>query len=155
MAAEAKAFEARWAVEHGATEIDMVISVGLLKSQQWRAVLDDIEEVRAVCPPPVRLKVILENVLLTDAEKVQGCLLSVAAGADFVKTSTGFSKGGATVDDVALMRRVVGRNTGVKAAGGIHTTEEALAMIMAGADRIGASQTGAILDGLASLQEGK
>ncbi len=145
----AKAYEAAWAAAAGASEIDMVISIGLLKSQQWRNVLDDILAVRAAVPQPVRLKVIMENALLTRDEIILGCLLAVAAGSDFVKTSTGFGPSGATVEDVRLMRQVVGRNTGVKAAGGIHTAQEALAMIEAGADRIGASQTQAILEALA------
>lgn len=147
-ASRVKAQEAAWCIDHGANEIDMVISIGLVKSQQWRGVLDDIEAVREATPAPNRLKVILENALLSRDEIILSCLLCVAAGADFVKTSTGFGPSGANVSDVLLMRQVVGRNTGVKAAGGIHTADEALAMIAAGADRIGASQTRTILEAM-------
>lgn len=141
---EAKAFETQTAIEHGADEIDMVINVGKLKSGDYdyvegdiRAVVQTTRQVSQSHRPGV--KVILETCLLTDEEKIKGSLLSKRAGADFVKTSTGFSKGGATLGDVALMRRVVGQNLGVKASGGIRDYESAVKMIDAGASRIGAS----------------
>jgi deoxyribose-phosphate aldolase len=133
--------EARSYIEMGADEIDMVMAVGMLKAGDFQFVLSDIRQVAEVVHGHGKLiKVILETALLTRYEKIMACLISKAAGADFVKTSTGFSKGGATVDDVDLMRRVVGppEEMGVKAAGGIHSLEEALAMIKAGANRIGA-----------------
>ena len=140
----AKAFEAREAIQAGAREIDMVIPVGALKSRDYALVLEDIAKVvEASRPWPV--KVILETSLLTQDEKIAGCVLSKAAGAAFVKTSTGFSTGGATVEDISLMRRVVGEDVGVKASGGVRTREDALAMIEAGATRIGASSALAIL----------
>ena len=147
-ASSVKAYEGRWALDHGAHEIDMVINLGALKAKNWRKVLEDIEAVKEVVPAPHVLKVILETVRLTDEEKVQAAFLSVAAGADFVKTSTGFDKGGATVFDVRLLREVVGTEVGVKAAGKIHTTREAQSMVEAGASRIGASRTREILGGL-------
>lgn len=135
---EAKAFEAKWAIHAGAREIDMVISLGLLKSKDDARVLADIQAVvEAAKPYPV--KVILETGCLTDDEKVRACLLSKKAGAAFVKTSTGFGLGGATVEDIALMRKTVGPVMGVKASGGIRTLADALKMIEAGATRIGAS----------------
>ena len=138
--AEVKAYEAQRVVEHGACEVDMVINVGALKSGDYRLVERDIAGVVATSHGGGALvKVILETSLLTDDEKVKGCVLSQAAGADFVKTSTGFSTGGATAEDVALMRRVVGRDMGVKAAGGVRDLKSAQQMIEAGADRIGAS----------------
>ncbi len=144
--AEAKAYEACEAVSKGADEIDMVINIGALKAGQYEIVHDDIRMVvEAVRPAPV--KVILETSKLTDEEKVAGCAISKAAGAAFVKTSTGFGGGGATVDDVALMRKVVGAAMGVKASGGVRTKEQALAMIAAGANRIGASASVAIVTG--------
>jgi deoxyribose-phosphate aldolase len=144
----AKVCEAQLAIGQGATEIDMVIAVGLLKAGQTDRVRGDIAALAAVCHAQgALLKVILENALLTDAEKVTACQLAQAAGADFVKTSTGFAKSGAKVEDVALMRRTIGPDMGIKAAGGIHTYDEALAMIAAGATRIGASRTVAILAG--------
>jgi deoxyribose-phosphate aldolase len=137
---QAKAFEAEEAARDGAREIDMVINVGLLKSCADRRVEDDI---RTVCNAAHRrqaiCKVILETALLTEEEKKRACLLAKKAGADFVKTSTGFSKAGATTADVALMRGIVGKEMGVKAAGGIRTREDALKMVAAGASRIGAS----------------
>ncbi len=135
---EVKATEARWAVEQGAEELDMVINVGKLKSGEYDFVREDIRKVKTAGEPRL-LKVILETALLTDEEKVKACVLCQQAGADFVKTSTGFSKGGATPEDVALMRRVVGPNMGVKAAGGVRSCEDALTMYKAGASRIGAS----------------
>lgn len=141
-----KAAEARWVVEHGAAEVDMVIPVGLLKAGDADAVRADIATVKAACGTAL-LKVIIEACLLTDEEKVLACTLSREAGADFVKTSTGFSSGGATAADVALMRRTVGEALGVKASGGIRTAEDARRMIEAGASRIGASASVAIIGG--------
>ena len=142
--AESKAAETAVAVRDGAKEIDMVINVGAAKDGDWNTVEQDIAAVKRACGTAL-LKVIIEACLLTDEEKVQACLAAKRAGADFVKTSTGFSKGGATVHDVALMRQTVGNAMGVKAAGGIHTRDEALAMIEAGASRIGASSGIAIV----------
>ena len=138
MMTEAKAAETRLAVEAGADEVDMVINVGWLLDGEYDAVRNDIAAVVKAADGKC-VKVIIEACLLTDEQKVKACELSVDAGATFVKTSTGFSTGGATVADVALMRETVGDKCKVKAAGGIHTTEEAKAMIEAGADRIGAS----------------
>ena len=135
---ESKAAETAAAVKDGAREIDMVMNIGAAKDGDWALVERDIAAVKAACGR-ARLKVIIECCLLTDDEKVRTCQAAVRAGADFVKTSTGFAKGGATVHDVALMRRTVGPDIGVKAAGGIHTRAEAEAMIQAGANRIGAS----------------
>jgi deoxyribose-phosphate aldolase len=140
----AKAFEAREAIRWGAREIDTVINLGALKSKDYALVFKDIEEVvQASKPWPV--KVILETSRLTDDEKVVGCVLSKAAGAAFVKTSTGFGGGGATAEDVSLMRRTVGEDVGVKASGGIRSTDDAMKMIRAGANRIGASASVAIV----------
>ena len=140
MIPEAKAFEAEAAIENGATEIDMVINIGALKSKDYRMVAKDIQEVcDATHEHGALLKVIIEACLLTKEEKVIACLLAKNAGADYVKTSTGFSTGGATVEDVALMRSVVGEELGVKAAGGIRDKATAEAMLDAGADRLGAS----------------
>jgi deoxyribose-phosphate aldolase len=136
---EIKALETRRAVQQGATEIDMVIPVGLLKGGDYRAVYQDIAVVRRESLGVACLKVIIEAALLSDAEKVAACALAKDAGADYVKTSTGFAKSGATVSDVRLMRRVVGRDVVVKAAGGIKDRASADAMIAAGANRIGAS----------------
>lgn len=141
-----KAAEAAWVVEHGAQEVDMVIPIGLLKAGETAAVRDDIAAVKAACGAAL-LKVIIETALLTDAEKEIACRLSQEGGADFVKTSTGFAGGGATAEDVALMRRVVGPDMGVKASGGVRTTEDARRMIAAGASRIGASSGIAIVKG--------
>jgi deoxyribose-phosphate aldolase len=147
----AKAHEARLAIEAGAGEVDMVLPVGLLKAEAWRRVYEDVAAVVEVCHASrVLCKVILETSLLTDAEKATACLLCVDAGADYVKTATGFGPGGATPADVALMRHVVGHNKGVKAAGGIRTYEDAIAMIAAGATRIGASSGVQILQGAPS-----
>lgn len=137
-----KVAEAEEALANGATEFDMVIHVGKLKSCDYPYVEHDIRSVvRAVKKHSIKhlVKVIIETCLLNDEDKIAACLLAKEAGADFVKTSTGFNSSGATVGDVALMRRVVGRTVGVKASGGIRTTEEALAMAESGADRIGAS----------------
>ncbi|MEW5737891.1 MAG: deoxyribose-phosphate aldolase [Myxococcota bacterium] len=142
----AKAFETREAVRCGAKEIDMVINIGALKARDYALVQKDIELVVAAAKPwPV--KVILETSQLTQEEKIIGCALSKAAGAAFVKTSTGFSSGGATAEDVALMRRIVGDDMGVKASGGVRSTEDAMKMITAGANRIGASASIAIVLG--------
>ena len=142
---ESKAAETAVAVQNGAREIDMVINIGAAKDGDWDFVEKDIAAVKAACGDAAKLKVIIECCLLTDDEKVQACLAAKRANADFVKTSTGFSKGGATVADVALMRQTVGPDMGVKAAGGIHDRAEALAMIEAGASRIGASSGIAIV----------
>jgi deoxyribose-phosphate aldolase len=142
---ESKAFEAREAVRAGAQEIDMVIALGPLKAGDYATVLEDIRRVvEASDPAPV--KVILETASLTREQKIAACLLSKAAGAAFVKTSTGFGAGGATVEDIALMRRVVGNGMGVKASGGVRTWADARRMIEAGANRIGASASVAILN---------
>ena len=141
---ESKAAETAVAVKNGAREIDMVIDIGAAKDGDWAKVEADIAAVKAACGE-AKLKVIIETCLLTDAEKVQACKAAVRANADFVKTSTGFSRAGATVEDVRLMRRTVGPDMGVKAAGGIHNRAEALAMIEAGATRIGASSGIAIV----------
>ncbi len=142
-----KAFEAAEAIQAGATEIDMVLNVGLLKSGDAEGVQRDVEGVVAACRDKAALKVILETGLLSDEEKELACKLCVKAGADFVKTSTGFGKGGATAEDIALMRRVVGPDLGVKASGGVRDLETALQMIAAGATRIGASASVAIVTG--------
>ena len=138
MSTKAKAFEAKQAVADGAGEIDMVINIGWLKDGCDDLVENDIREVRKACGDK-HLKVIIETCLLTDEEKVRACRLSVKAGADFVKTSTGFSTGGAKAGDVALMRKTVGPDVGVKASGGIRTYEDAMKMIEAGANRLGCS----------------
>ena len=140
-----KAFETKAAIEDGATEVDMVINVGALKDKKYDYVRNDIKTLKEVCGKDVVLKVIIETCLLTDEEKIRACELSKEAGADFVKTSTGFSTGGAKAEDVALMRKTVGEEMGVKASGGIHTAEEAQAMIDAGASRLGTSATLAII----------
>jgi deoxyribose-phosphate aldolase len=145
MNGQAKAFEARKAVEDGAGELDMVINIGALKSGDLKTVEEDIRVVRRATKPATVLKVIIETCLLTDDEKVLACDTAKTAGADFVKTSTGFSSGGATVKDVALMRRVVGPTRGVKASGGIKDFATASAMIAAGANRIGAGAGVAII----------
>jgi deoxyribose-phosphate aldolase len=139
MLSEAKAYETKAAIGHGAQEIDMVINIGALKSGDKRLVQDDIAAVVAAADHKALVKVIIETCLLTDEEKSLVCELAKAAGADFVKTSTGFSSGGATEADVALMRKAVGPEMGVKASGGIRDLEATLSMIEAGADRIGAS----------------
>ncbi|RME83886.1 MAG: deoxyribose-phosphate aldolase [Planctomycetota bacterium] len=143
--ADVKAYEAKRAVEEGANEIDMVMNIGALKGGMLDIVEEDIRLVVEAAKVPV--KVILETCLLTDGEKVIACQLAKNAGAHFVKTSTGFSKGGATVEDVALMRKVVGSKMGVKASGGVRSLETAQKMIMAGANRIGASASVKIVRG--------
>lgn len=137
MLTTAKAFEAKEAVKAGATEVDMVINIGAIKDKNYDFVKEDIKAVVEASKPAI-VKVIIETCLLTDEEKVKACELSVEAGAAFVKTSTGFSTGGATVEDIALMRKTVGTAAKVKASGGIRTPEDAQAMLDAGADRIGA-----------------
>lgn len=138
MSHKAKAAEAAIAISEGADEIDMVIDIGALKEGKPGIVHHDIAAIKKACGSKL-LKVIIEACLLTDDEKATACRLAEEAGADFVKTSTGFSHGGATVEDVALLRRLVGDRLGVKASGGIRTREDALKMIAAGATRIGAS----------------
>ena len=149
MSTKAKALETKCAVEDGADEIDMVLNVAALKDGKYDVVLEDIKAVKAACGDAL-LKVILETCLLTKEEIVKACELSVEAGADFVKTSTGFSTGGATAEDIALMRKTVGPDIGVKASGGVRDSKGAMAMVEAGANRIGASATIAILSGAKS-----
>lgn len=139
-----KAFEAKEAVDNGADEVDMVLNIGALKSGDDAMVLEDMKAVREAAKDAV-VKVILETCLLTDEEKKKACALAKEAGLDFVKTSTGFSTAGATVEDVKLMREAVGDTMGVKASGGIRDTKTAEAMIAAGATRIGASKSIAII----------
>lgn len=139
-----KAFEAKEAVENGADEVDMVLNIGALKSGEYDLVLEDMKAVREAAKDAV-VKVILETCLITDEEKKKACALAKEAGMDFVKTSTGFSTAGATTDDVKLMREAVGDAMGVKASGGIRDRETAEAMIAAGASRIGASKSIAIV----------
>lgn len=147
MSTRAKAFEAKDAAESGAQEIDMVINVGALKENNLQYVENDIKAVVDAVNEKAIVKVIIETCLLTDEEKVTVCKLAQKAGADFVKTSTGFSTGGATQADVSLMRRTVGDSMGVKASGGIRDYETAVAMIEAGASRLGTSATVKIVNG--------
>ncbi|HPZ40622.1 MAG TPA: deoxyribose-phosphate aldolase, partial [Candidatus Atribacteria bacterium] len=143
---EIKAREARLAFQEGAREVDMVINLGALKNGDWKLVYQDIRGVVEEVSPGI-VKVILENCYLSPEEKVVGCLIAQAAGAHFVKTSTGFGSGGATVEDVELMRQVVGESMGIKAAGGIRSREVALQMIKAGANRLGTSSGVKIMKG--------
>ncbi len=143
---QAKALATKEAIFAGAKEIDMVINIDALKSKNYKLVYNDIAEV-VVAASPYTVKVIIEATNLTNDEKIAACVLAKAAGAHFVKTSTGFGSGGATVEDVALMRRVVGKDMKVKASGGIRTKEDAEKMIAAGADRIGASASVAVVTG--------
>ena len=143
---ELKAFETSDAIQNGANEVDMVINIGALKSRNFDLVERDIRAVVEAAKGTL-VKVIIETCLLTDDEKVKACQIAQKAGADFVKTSTGFSTGGATVEDVALMRKTVGPDMGVKASGGARSYEDALAFIKAGATRIGASSGVAIMEG--------
>ena len=143
---ELKAFETSDAIQNGADEVDMVINIGALKSRNFDLVERDIRAVVEAAKGTL-VKVIIETCLLTDDEKVKACQIAQKAGADFVKTSTGFSTGGATVEDVALMRKTVGPDMGVKASGGARSYEDALAFIKAGATRIGASSGVAIMEG--------
>jgi deoxyribose-phosphate aldolase len=152
MDSRSKAFETRNAIENGASEIDMVINIGALKSQDLRVVEEDVRSVRRATRATTVLKVIIEACLLTDDEKVLACEISKKAGAEFVKTSTGFSKGGATAADIALMRRVVGSGMGIKAAGGVRSFDDAKAMIESGATRIGASASVKIVSGEKSAE---
>ena len=142
-----KAFEAGEAVANGAREVDMVINIGAVKSGDWALVERDIAAVVTAVDGAAAVKVIIECCLLTDEEKVLACQAAKRVGADFVKTSTGFSTGGATVEDVRLMRETVGPEMGVKASGGVRTYADAVAMIEAGANRLGASSGKAIVDG--------
>lgn len=136
---ETKVFETKDAIQKGAQEIDMVINVAMLKDKDYNYIENEIKQIVLASKDKAIVKVILETCLLTDEEIIMASKLAKNAGADFVKTSTGFSTGGATVHDVALMRKTVGEDMGVKASGGIHTHEEAMTMINAGASRIGAS----------------
>lgn len=143
-----KAFETKEAIENGATEVDMVINIGALKAGDDETVLKDIQAVTASARGKALTKVIIETSLLTDDEKERACRLAVEAGADYVKTSTGFSTGGATEEDIRFMRKTVGPDIGVKASGGVRSQEDALNMIKAGATRIGASSGVQIVQGL-------
>ncbi len=145
-----KAFETANAIENGATEVDMVINIGALKDKNFDLVKEDIKAVVDAAKGKALTKVIIETSLLTDVEKEKACVLAVEAGTDFVKTSTGFSTGGATVEDIALMRKTVGPEIGVKASGGVRSSEDTEKMIEAGATRIGASSGVAIVNGLTS-----
>ena len=144
---QSKAFETSACVAAGAKEVDMVIPIGAAKEGNWALVQQDIEAVVAAAHHMAKVLVFIETCLLTDDEKVKACQCAKAAGADFVKTSTGFSTGGATPEDVALMRKTVGPEMGVKASGGVRTREDALAMIQAGASRLGASAGVKIVQG--------
>ncbi|AJD91509.1 deoxyribose-phosphate aldolase [Jeotgalibacillus malaysiensis] len=146
-ATETKAFETKQAIEDGATEVDMVINIGALKSGDFDTVKQDIQAVTAAAKGKALTKVIIETSLLTEEEKVKACELAVEAGTDYVKTSTGFSGGGATPEDIALMRKTVGPDLGVKASGGVRSAEDAQAMIDAGATRLGASAGIKIIQG--------
>lgn len=147
---ETKAFETKNAINNGAKEVDMVINIGAMKSGNLELVENDILAVTNAAKGKALSKVIIETCLLTDEEKAKACELAVKAGADFVKTSTGFSTGGATVQDIALMRKTVGPEIGVKASGGVRSPEDAENMIEAGATRIGASSGVKIVQGLTS-----
>jgi deoxyribose-phosphate aldolase len=142
-----KAYEAKMAVEKGADELDMVINLGALISGDYDTVMDDIRAVVEIAElkPGTQVKVIIETAILTEEEKVQACVLAEKAGADFVKTSTGFGSGGATIQDVKLLRKTVGNRLGVKASGGIRDLETALSLIEAGADRLGCSESVSII----------
>jgi deoxyribose-phosphate aldolase len=150
---DAKAYETKNAIENGATEVDMVINIGALKDGNDQLVLDDIRAVVEEARGKALIKVIIETSLLTKEEKVRACKLSVQAEADYVKTSTGFSTGGATVEDIKLMREVVGPEIGVKASGGVRNKESAEEMIAAGATRIGASTGVAIMEGKVAVSQ--
>lgn len=147
MSTNAKAYEAQLALEDGASEIDLVMNVGQAKAGNWAYVEDEVYAISEMCHEDgAALKLIIETCLLTEEEKVRACLSAKAAGADFVKTSTGFSSGGATCEDVQLMKKTVAGDLKVKASGGIRTLEDAKKMIAAGADRLGCSATVAILE---------
>ena len=145
-----KAFEAKDAIANGAKEVDMVLNIGALKDHNDELVQADIAAVVEAAKGSAIVKVIIESCLLTDEEKVRACELTVAAGADFVKTSTGFSVGGATAKDIALMRKTVGPHLGVKASGGVRSLEDMEKMMKAGATRIGASSGVSIMNGVIS-----
>lgn len=149
---EIKVAEAKQAVTEGASDVDMVINIGALKSEDYDTVLDDIKAVVDAVAGKAIVKVIIETSLLTKAEKIRASELAKQAGADFVKTSTGFSTGGATLDDVQLMRATVGPDMGVKASGGVRTFEDAKAMIEVGATRIGASSGISIVEGAKEVE---
>lgn len=153
MSTDAKAFETRYAVAHGADEVDMVINVGQLQAGNYAYVYEDIRAVVKAAAGRV-VKVILETGMLNEDQKIAGCVLAKAAGADFVKTSTGFGQGGATPEDVALMRRIVGQDMGVKASGGIRDCSTAQKMIESGATRIGASASVSIVKGTSARSQG-
>ena len=147
MATNAKAYETQLALEDGADEIDLVMNIGQAKAGNWAYVEDEVYTIAEMCHESgAILKLIIETCLLTDAEIVRACESARTAGADFVKTSTGFSSGGATAEDVALMKKTVGDELQVKASGGIRTLDDAQAMIEAGADRLGCSATVSILE---------
>ena len=143
---EVKAFETKQAIENGAEEIDMVINIGALKDKNYDVVKEDIEAVVKAANKKALVKVILETCLLTDDEKVKACEISKIAGVDFVKTSTGFASAGATSQDIALMRKTVGEEMGVKASGGIRDYDKAVEMIKAGASRLGVSASISIVN---------
>ncbi len=149
----AKAFEAQQAAQDGAQEVDMVLDLGAARAGDWTHIEADCRALRAAVPSPIVLKIILETCLLDDAQKAEACRIAERTGLDFVKTSTGFSTGGATEADVALMRRTVSPKVGVKASGGIRTREQALAMIRAGATRLGVSASLAIAGASPSQSE--
>ena len=151
---ETKAFETRDAIQKGAAEVDMVINISKLKDKKHEEVLKDIKAVVDAADKKALIKVIIETCLLTDEEKERACKLAKDAGADFVKTSTGFSTGGATKEDIALMRKTVGTEMGVKASGGVRTYEDAVTMIESGATRIGASASIAIVTASKSQSSG-
>jgi deoxyribose-phosphate aldolase len=150
--AEVKTFETARAIELGASEVDVVLAIGLIKSGDWAAAQSELEAVVKAATGRARIKAILETALLTREEKIVSARLAQSAGAAFVKTSTGFGKGGATVEDVALMRRVVGPGIGVKASGGVRTAEDVVKMAQAGANRVGASASVAIVTGATATQ---
>jgi len=150
MDTRSKAFEARSAIASGATELDMVINVGALKSGNLKLVEEDIRAIKRACRSTTLLKVILETGLLTEAEKILACEIAKKAGADFVKTSTGFAGSGATVQDISLMRRIVGPAMGVKASGGIRTYDQAISLINAGANRLGCGSSVEVITGAES-----
>ncbi|TCO70190.1 deoxyribose-phosphate aldolase [Marinisporobacter balticus] len=151
---EVKAFETKQAIENGAEEIDMVINVGALKDEKYDVVKEDIKAVVEAAKGKALVKVIIETCLLNDQEKVKVCQIAKEAEADFVKTSTGFLTGGATIEDVKLMRETVGPNMGVKASGGVRTREDADRVIQAGANRIGASASIIITEGMKDAKAG-
>lgn len=153
MDSKSKAIEARGAIENGANELDMVINIGALKSRNLKLVEEDIRSVKRACRSTTILKVILETSMLNEEEKILACEISKKAGADFVKTSTGFSTAGATVEDIALMRRIVGPNIGVKASGGISDFNKAVSMIKAGANRLGCGASVAVVTGAVSKEK--